>query len=214
MIGKGIANLVRRALARARGVAPATIDDTDASGALARYQAHYAALLGRETKAFPGMIDGLDRLSAMGFPLAVVTNKATRFVAAASRARRASRAISRSWSAATICPRRSRIRRRCARRGAIRRARQSPADGRRLRQRRSRRARRGLPGAAPAVWLQRGRAGAKPRCRWYSALAGRGRRPGSLRCPGFPLSLDHSCRSNPVAPTGDWRVPDGRRWRR
>jgi ribonucleotide monophosphatase NagD (HAD superfamily) len=34
----------------------------------------------RETRPFPGMVEGLDRLAAMGFPLAVITNKASRFV--------------------------------------------------------------------------------------------------------------------------------------
>ncbi len=80
LVGKGIANLVRRALARAAGISPAAIDDAEVEDALARYQVHYTALLGHETKIFPGMIEGLERLIAMGFPLAVVTNKATRFV--------------------------------------------------------------------------------------------------------------------------------------
>jgi phosphoglycolate phosphatase len=81
LVGKGMANLVQRALAKARGVPPAAIDAATRDSALARYQAHYAALLGRGTLPFPGMIEGLDALCAMGFPLAVVTNKASRFVA-------------------------------------------------------------------------------------------------------------------------------------
>jgi len=80
MVGKGMANLVRRALAAARGVPPAAIDDATRDAALVRYQAHYAAILGRGTLPFPGMVEGLDALRAMGFPLAVVTNKASRFV--------------------------------------------------------------------------------------------------------------------------------------
>jgi phosphoglycolate phosphatase len=80
MIGKGMANLVRRALARATGISPEAVDDVEVKDALGRYQAHYAAHLGRETRSFPGMTEGLERLHAMGFPLAVVTNKATRFV--------------------------------------------------------------------------------------------------------------------------------------
>ena len=80
MIGKGMANLVRRALARATGISPEAVDDAEIKDALGRYQAHYAAHLGRETRSYPGMIEGLERLQAMGFPLAVVTNKATRFV--------------------------------------------------------------------------------------------------------------------------------------
>ncbi len=80
MIGKGMANLVRRALALATGGSPEAVDDDEVKDALLRYQAHYASRLGRETRLFPGMIGGLARLSAMGFPLAVITNKATRFV--------------------------------------------------------------------------------------------------------------------------------------
>jgi phosphoglycolate phosphatase len=79
-VGKGMPNLVRRALAAATGTPPAAIEETELADALARYQAHYAARLGRETRPFPGMVEGLTRLHAMGFPLAVVTNKAARFV--------------------------------------------------------------------------------------------------------------------------------------
>ena len=80
LVGKGIANLVQRALARATGVSPEAIGEAELGDALARYQAHYAAQLGRGTLAFPGMREGLERLAAMGIPLAVITNKATRFV--------------------------------------------------------------------------------------------------------------------------------------
>jgi phosphoglycolate phosphatase len=80
MIGKGMANLVRRALAVATGMSPEAIDDAEVKDALARYQAHYASRLGHETQLFPGMLLGLSRLRDMGIPLAVITNKATRFV--------------------------------------------------------------------------------------------------------------------------------------
>jgi phosphoglycolate phosphatase len=79
-VGKGMANLVRRALAHATGASPDAIEDVELQDALARYQEHYAAGLGRDTRPFPRMIEGLDRLRAMGLPLAIVTNKATRFV--------------------------------------------------------------------------------------------------------------------------------------
>jgi phosphoglycolate phosphatase len=80
MIGKGMANLVRRALALASDVSPAAVDDGELKDALIRYQAHYASRLGHETRLFPGMVEGLARLAAMGIPLGVITNKATRFV--------------------------------------------------------------------------------------------------------------------------------------
>ena len=80
LVGKGIGNLVRRALAHARGVPPDAVAEAELSDALARYHRHYEAVLGRETRAFPGMHEGLARLAAMGFPLAVVTNKSARYV--------------------------------------------------------------------------------------------------------------------------------------
>jgi phosphoglycolate phosphatase len=80
LVGKGMPILVRRALARATGTSPEAIEEAEVRDALIRYQAHYAAILGCETRPFPGLIEGLDRLAAMGFPLAVVTNKASRFV--------------------------------------------------------------------------------------------------------------------------------------
>jgi phosphoglycolate phosphatase len=80
LIGKGMANLVRRALALAADVSPDAVDNFEVKDALGRYQAHYASRLGRETRLFPGMVEGLVRLKAMGIPLAVITNKATRFV--------------------------------------------------------------------------------------------------------------------------------------
>jgi phosphoglycolate phosphatase len=81
LVGKGMPNLVRRALALANGVSPEAIEDAEVKDALGRYQEHYASQLGRETLPYPGAVEGLERLAAMGLPLAVVTNKATRFVA-------------------------------------------------------------------------------------------------------------------------------------
>jgi phosphoglycolate phosphatase len=80
MIGKGMANLVRRVLALATDVSPEAVDEAELKDALNRYQSHYASRLGHETRLFPGMIEGLARLREMGIPLAVITNKATRFV--------------------------------------------------------------------------------------------------------------------------------------
>ena len=79
LVGKGMASLVRKAMLRARGRAP---DDAELAALLPRYQAHYESVLGRETEAFPGLLETLVRLQDEGFRMAVVTNKATRFVAA------------------------------------------------------------------------------------------------------------------------------------
>jgi phosphoglycolate phosphatase len=77
LVGKGMASLVRKVLTRARGHAPT---DAEIAELLPRYQAHYADVLGHETEAFPGLVEMLDQLKADGYKLAVVTNKATRFV--------------------------------------------------------------------------------------------------------------------------------------
>jgi phosphoglycolate phosphatase len=78
LVGKGMANLVGRAWAVARGHAP---QPEELAALLARYQAIYAEQLGRETTLYPGVLEGLARLHDAGIPLAVVTNKASRFVA-------------------------------------------------------------------------------------------------------------------------------------
>lgn len=78
MIGKGVADLLGKVLTRARGARP---DADEIAALLPAYQHGYAKVLGRETVPFPGVLTGLARMHAAGFRLAVVTNKATRFVA-------------------------------------------------------------------------------------------------------------------------------------
>ena len=78
MIGKGIANLIGKVLTCVRGAHP---DADEIAALLPVYQRCYASILGRETVLYPGVLTGLDRMRDAGFRLAVVTNKATRFVA-------------------------------------------------------------------------------------------------------------------------------------
>jgi len=80
LVGRGMANLVRRALADARGISAEAIDDDEAREALASFQQHYHAVLGRHTRIFDGVREGLACFAEMGLPMAVITNKATRFV--------------------------------------------------------------------------------------------------------------------------------------
>ena len=47
--------------------------------ALDSFRRHYARENGRNSKPYPGVIAGLDKLKAMGLPLAVITNKAGAF---------------------------------------------------------------------------------------------------------------------------------------
>ena len=75
-VGKGIPNLVNRALVGAlEGKADAALFER----ALPLYLNCYASVNGRLTTMYPGVREGLDALAAAGFPLACVTNKSERF---------------------------------------------------------------------------------------------------------------------------------------
>ena len=73
MVGRGVRVLVERALAR-HG-AP----DVDRDDAVARFERHYAAIVGTEARLFNGVREGLERLRDARIPMAVVTNKPRAF---------------------------------------------------------------------------------------------------------------------------------------
>jgi len=77
LVGKGMANLLLRALTLAG--APAH-DERAVEALMPRYHAIYGGLLGRETQLYPNVVTALARMRDAGFGLAVVTNKATKFV--------------------------------------------------------------------------------------------------------------------------------------
>ena len=72
-VGNGAANQIRRAM-------PEGSSDAALEGALARYQAHYAAHCRDHTRPYEGIVPLLERLSAAGKKLAVVSNKPDRAV--------------------------------------------------------------------------------------------------------------------------------------
>ena len=75
-VGKGIPNLVKRALARdLHAEADAALFET----ALPLYLDCYEQANGRHTVMYPGVREGLDEMRRAGFPLACVTNKSERF---------------------------------------------------------------------------------------------------------------------------------------
>jgi phosphoglycolate phosphatase len=69
LIGRGVRVLVERALRLAR------ITSTPLDAAVGRFEAHYAANVGRHATLFPGVREGLVRLAEAAIPMAVVTNK-------------------------------------------------------------------------------------------------------------------------------------------
>jgi phosphoglycolate phosphatase len=75
-VGKGSEHLVRSTLAHTGG------DAGLYEAAMARYQHHYRAVNGRHSTVYPGVVEGLERLSAQGLRLACLTNKPTAFALA------------------------------------------------------------------------------------------------------------------------------------
>lgn len=75
-VGKGINNLVERALVGAMEGKP---DAALYERALPIYMACYDEVNGRHTTIYPQVREGLDALKAAGFPLACVTNKSARY---------------------------------------------------------------------------------------------------------------------------------------
>lgn len=75
-VGKGIAMLVRRAIARdlAGDADPALV-----AKALPLFEHAYAEESGRSARLYPGVVAGLEGLRALGLRLACMTNKAERF---------------------------------------------------------------------------------------------------------------------------------------
>jgi phosphoglycolate phosphatase len=69
-IGKGVPMLVRRALGDDQG---------PYEQALALFERYYAELSGRESVAYPGAREGIERMRTMALRLACVTNKPERF---------------------------------------------------------------------------------------------------------------------------------------
>lgn len=78
LVGRGMGSLVTRAVAAARGEPPGP---DELAALLERFHGCYAARLGGATRAYAGVTEGLARLARAGVPMAVVTNKASRFVA-------------------------------------------------------------------------------------------------------------------------------------
>jgi phosphoglycolate phosphatase len=75
-VGKGIPNLVQRALV---GKMEGEVDPDLFARALPVYLDCYESVNGKHTVLYPGVLDGLEALKRAGFPLACVTNKSERF---------------------------------------------------------------------------------------------------------------------------------------
>jgi phosphoglycolate phosphatase len=76
-VGKGIDKLVERAMAGSMEAPTPGAGPLDV--ARASFYQHYHAVNGQRTTIYPGVLDGLRAMQAMGLALAVVTNKSTEF---------------------------------------------------------------------------------------------------------------------------------------
>ncbi len=75
-IGNGVSRLVKRVLTRDMFADPAP---ELFAQALPIYEKHYAEWVSRKSRPFPGVVEGLQALRAMGVHVACITNKAERF---------------------------------------------------------------------------------------------------------------------------------------
>ncbi len=75
-IGKGVANLMRRSLIASTGKEPM---DAYFDGAMEIFEKHYDKVVSKDSRPFPGVVEGLDAMKTEGFSLACITNKAARF---------------------------------------------------------------------------------------------------------------------------------------
>ena len=75
-IGNGVSRLVKRVLTRDmhRDPAPELF-----ARALPLYEQHYAAWVSRKSRPYPGVVEGLRAIQALGVHMACITNKAERF---------------------------------------------------------------------------------------------------------------------------------------
>ena len=75
-IGNGVDRLVKRVLT---GEMQAEPDEALYERAMDLFRKHYRAQLTNRSRPYPGAVEALDRLEAMGFDLACITNKAEAF---------------------------------------------------------------------------------------------------------------------------------------
>jgi phosphoglycolate phosphatase len=76
-VGRGVPNLVKRALAGS--LAAADDPAPPPADALASFRHHYERENGRNVRHYPGVLAGLRALQAQGVPMGVITNKAKAF---------------------------------------------------------------------------------------------------------------------------------------
>ena len=82
-IGKGSEHLIRTVLKQQLALPEVAGNASDVAKLFTpvweRYEKHYLSINGEFSKVFPGVIEGLEQLKALGLPLACLTNKPVSF---------------------------------------------------------------------------------------------------------------------------------------
>ena len=82
-IGKGSEHLIRAVLKHQLALPEVAVNAREVEQLFTpvweRYEQHYLSINGEFSKVFPGVIEGLEQLKAMGLPLACLTNKPVSF---------------------------------------------------------------------------------------------------------------------------------------
>jgi len=75
-IGNGVGRLIKRVLTRDMDAEPG---DALFAKALPVYERHYADVVSKSSRPYPGVMDGLNAIKQAGYRMACITNKAQRF---------------------------------------------------------------------------------------------------------------------------------------
>ncbi|HQT26818.1 MAG TPA: phosphoglycolate phosphatase [Burkholderiales bacterium] len=73
-IGKGVVNLMRKSF-----IASTEGEPEDMDAVMDVFDRHYDAVVSKDSRPYPGVIEGLEAMKSSGFHLACITNKAERF---------------------------------------------------------------------------------------------------------------------------------------
>ena len=73
-IGKGVLNLMTKTYIASTGSAPEDFDPV-----MEIFERNYDSVVSKESRPYPGVVEGLEALKAAGFRLACITNKVARF---------------------------------------------------------------------------------------------------------------------------------------
>ena len=184
-IGKGIANLVRRAVMRGRA-ADDVVSDAYVKQALAICERHYHQHMCRTTRPYPGVVAGLEAARDKGLRLACIPNKVARFTEPMLRELDLAQYFELTLSGDSLPEKKTSPCPAAARREIFQHRSEAIADGRRFRQRRRSRKSRRITGVFLSLRLSPGRQHRQP---WRRCGGGRSWRS----CSSSSQAIAYTC---------------------